>query len=291
MEQFSTIGVVVKTDAREAGAVGSQLLDTLAAHGCQVLLDDASGDLLGDAHPRLPRDQLVEHCDLVIALGGDGTLLAAGRAVAGGGVPLLGINLGRLGFMVDIRPEDARTTINRMLDGEFSIEERLMLQVQDAGGERAGQIAINDVVVRHRRHVRMLDFATYADQQFISQHRADGIIASTPTGSTAYALSSGGPMLHPNVDAIALVPISPHTLSDRPLIVPAGCELLIEIADADENEALYTCDGQIDCNLDPGARILIRQSPHRLRLVHPPDYDYFGILRNKLNWGRNRTRS
>ncbi len=289
--QFHTIGVVVKTDARAAVAVSAQLLSDLHSRKLEVILSDTSAQYLQVDETSLPLESMGERCDLVIAMGGDGTLLAAGRALAASGVPLLGVNLGRLGFMVDIAPADITASLNRILDGDFVVEERLILEAWSGNDEHQPQIAINDVVVRHRRFVRMLDFATHADGNFISQHRADGIIISTPTGSTAYALSSGGPMMHPGLEAIALVPISPHTLSDRPLIVDADSRLSIQIAEAAENAAFFTCDGQIDFDLEPGSCLHIARSPHRLRLVHPSDYDYFGILRNKLNWGSNRKRS
>lgn len=291
MSDFKTIGVVVKTDAAAAAEVSARLIKDLHARGLAVVLSRASAEFLGMDEPSLPIKALGEHCDLVIAMGGDGTLLSAGRALAPSGVPLLGVNLGRLGFMVDIPPRDFEASLNRILDGEFVVEERLILQAWQDEDRSNAKIAINDVVIRHRRYVRMLDFSTSANGTFISQHRADGIIVSTPTGSTAYALSSGGPMMHPGIDAMALVPISPHTLSDRPLIVDADSVLRVEIADLNDNAALFTCDGQIDINLEPGAQLHIARSPHRLRLVHPPDYDYFGILRNKLNWGSNRRQS
>ena len=291
MSQFKTIGLVVKTDAQAAASVGAQALTDLRQRNLKVVLDRGSARVIQAEPSELSIAELGSHCDLVVVMGGDGTLLHAGRALAASEVPLLGVNLGRLGFMVDIAPKDITDSLNRILDGEFSIEERLILEAQDEEGRHPPQIAINDVVVRHQRYVRMLDFSTSADDTFISQHRADGVIVSTPTGSTAYALSSGGPMMHPSVDAVALVPISPHTLSDRPLIVSANSQLRIEIGKQADNAALFTCDGQLDINLEPGGQLLIRRSPLKMRLVHPLDYDYFGILRNKLHWGRNRNQA
>lgn len=291
MSEFKTIGLVLKTDAKAAHAAGAQVLADLHRRDVRVLLDRGSARVLQAPNSELDIAGLGHHCDLVIVMGGDGTLLHAGRALAASEVPLLGVNLGRLGFMVDIAAQDISASLNRILDGAFSIEQRLILEARDGEGRHPAQIAINDVVVRHQRYVRMLDFSTSADDTFISQHRADGVIVSTPTGSTAYALSSGGPMMHPSVDAVALVPISPHTLSDRPLIVSADSQLCIEIGDQPDNAALFTCDGQLDINLEPGGQLQIRRSPLKMRLVHPLDYDYFGILRNKLHWGRNRNQA
>ena len=288
VSDFKTIGVVVKTDAQAARAVCAQVLVDLRHAAANVVLDRGSAAFMQLPASNLSTADLGQHCDLVIVMGGDGTLLHAGRALAASGVPLLGVNLGRLGFMVDIAPQDLSESLKNILDGAYTVEARLILEAHDASSDQPPQIAINDVVVRHQRYVRMLDFSTSADGSFISQHRADGIIVSTPTGSTAYALSSGGPMMHPSVDAMALVPISPHTLSDRPMIVSADTQLCISISEATDNAALFTCDGQLDSNLSPGGQLLIRRSPLQMRLVHPTDYDYFGILRNKLHWGRNR---
>lgn len=287
MSEFRTIGVVVKTDAKAASSTLAQLLADLRARGLTTLLDQASARLAPE-QASVPRAELGRQCDLIIVIGGDGTLLHTGREVAAGGVPLLGVNLGRLGFMVDIAPDQLSQSLGRILDGEYAIEERLILAASSAAQPERQHLAINDVVVRHRRYVRMLEFSTHANGTFISQHRADGIIVSTPTGSTAYALSSGGPMMHPDLAAIALVPISPHTLSDRPLILAGDTRLEVEIVDHPDNAALFTCDGQFNVELEPGDRLLVQRSPHRMRLVHPPEHDYFSILRGKLHWGRGR---
>ena len=288
MVQFKRIGIVVKTDAKAAAATLEQLRQDLSDRGLEILLEADCARCFAPTETGHSRLELGERCDLIIVIGGDGTLLHTGREVAPSGVPLLGVNLGRLGFMVDIAPDQLSQSLGRILDGEYSIEERLILAAaSDVEPDRV-HLAINDVVVRHRRYVRMLEFSTSANGSFISQHRADGIIVGSPTGSTAYALSSGGPMLHPDLSAMALVPISPHTLSDRPLILAGDTRLEIEISDQADNAALFTCDGQVNVELEPGARLRIQRSPHRMRLVHPPGYDYFSILRSKLHWGRNR---
>ncbi|HET7314352.1 NAD(+) kinase [Salinisphaera sp.] len=288
---FSTIGIFAKRDdtgvMRTLYALTADLLD----RGKRVLIDDShhAGEY---GVISCPRDELGAASDLVVVVGGDGTLLDAGRAVAAHGVPLLGINLGRLGFMVDVLPDDMKTTLDEVFAGHYIAEARLMItaRLKPVGAEVAedGVLAINECVVRNQAFARVLDFDTYMNGDFISHHRADGMVIATPTGSTAYALSGGGPVLHPGLNALALVPICPHTLSDRPLIVDADHEIEIRIARSLEDGALFTSDGQVSQGLGAGDSLIVARAPHDLHLIHPPGYDYFNILRNKLHWGRGQ---
>jgi NAD+ kinase len=287
MSEFSTIGVIGKRADPGVAPALRALTEDLAARGCRLRLDAASAEYLGlPAAQGLAREQLGADCDLVVVLGGDGTLLDAARAVAPHGVPLLGINRGRLGFMVDVLPDDMRPALDAVFAGRYVREERLMLTATVLAGrqERDSFHALNDVVVRNRDFARVIEFDTYTDGCFISHHRADGIIIATPTGSTAYALSGGGPVLHPALPAIALVPICPHTLSDRPLVLDAGRE--IEVVIDAGTQALVTCDGQVPQELNGGDRVRIRRAERSVSLIHPPGYDYFKLLRSKLQWGR-----
>lgn len=295
MSAFRTIGIVGKQhDARALGTLHEltrQLLARLAAGEIDGLLapEDNAAEL-GDTAVRLvPAAEMTGAIDLLVVVGGDGTLLSAGRRFAAAGVPILGINQGRLGFMVDVRPEDIAEAFTALQRGESVIEERLLLQarIRDASGaEVARWLAVNDVVLRNQASIRMLEFETWLDAEFISEHRADGFIVSTPTGSTAYALSGGGPVLHPSLDAIALVPICPHTLSDRPIVVPADKTIRIVLR-GDATGAAVTCDGQIGGSLAPGQTVEIAPATPRLRLIHPLGYSYFELLRDKLHWGRS----
>ncbi|MGB1581628.1 MAG: NAD(+)/NADH kinase, partial [Nevskiales bacterium] len=212
------------------------------------------------------------------------------RAAAQCGVPLLGINLGRLGFMVDVTPDDMHQALDSVLGGEYVRDDRLMLSTTllGEGQDEAAILGLNDTVVRNRDFARVLEFDTYIDGQFISHHRADGIIIATPTGSTAYALSGGGPVLHPSLDSFALVPICPHTLSDRPLIVNAKHAIEVVISSDISTEALVTCDGQWNRELRAGDRVRIEPASQRLQIIHPPGYDYYNLLRSKLGWGRGQ---
>ena len=289
MSSFKTVGIIGKQrDARVAPTLASVCVH-LRSLGCEVLIENSCASYLeSSAGDFVTLAQIAERCDLTIVIGGDGTLLAAARFLARSGVPILGINQGRLGFMVDVNPQEMIETLNQVLSGDFVREERLLLTAQirrevDSAGPF---LAINDVVIRNQAAIRMLEFETWMDGAFISQHRADGMIVSTPTGSTAYALSSGGPVLHPGLEAISLVPICPHTLSDRPIVISSRNRVRIVLGGGEGTRAMFTCDGQINQSLKPGDAIEIARAEETLRLIHPRNYNYFNILRNKLHWGR-----
>jgi NAD+ kinase len=289
MSEFSTIGLIGKSGDPSVAPTLRSLCDYLTGRGCRLILDPSSAGHLGKPEAQaVPRDELGAQCDLVVVVGGDGTLLDAARSVAAHDVPLLGVNLGRLGFMVDVLPVEMLQTLDAVLAGKYVREERLLLSASVTTGSRTlGPFhAFNDVVVRNRDFARVIEFDTYMDGTFISHHRADGIVIATPTGSTAYALSGGGPVLHPSLDALALVPICPHTLSDRPLVLKA--DRSIEVVISAEMQALVTCDGQINQELNADDRVRIRRAERNVQLIHPQGYDYFKILRTKLQWGRGQ---
>lgn len=291
---FATVGVIGK---RTDPAVKPTLLavcELLRAQGCEVLVDEAHPDTARKAGvPAVPRAELAARCQLVVVAGGDGTLLDAGRSLAAAGVPLLGINQGRLGFMVDVNPEELDEALRAVLAGDYLRDDRLLLEsrIRRADGrETAPVLAVNDVVIRNFASIRMLDFETWLGEEFISQHRADGMIVSSPTGSTAYALSGGGPVIHPAVAAVALVPICPHTLSDRPIVVPADQPVKLVLRGPTNGKATATCDGQVSEPLAPGDSVIVSRAPYPLRLLHPRRYHYFDVLRDKLHWGRGPAR-
>ncbi|ROO29006.1 inorganic polyphosphate/ATP-NAD kinase [Salinisphaera orenii MK-B5] len=289
--EFATIGIFAKRHDETVRDTLDTLVAVLARHGRRVLADAEQADGRDDVEA-CPRDALGAACDLIVVVGGDGTLLDAGRTVAAHATPLLGVNLGRLGFMVDVLPADMAATLDDVFAGHYIAESRLMLgaRIQRADGHIEPEVfpALNECVVRNQAFARVLDFDTYMNGDFISHHRADGMVVATPTGSTAYALSGGGPVLHPDMAALAMVPICPHTLSDRPLIVDAAHRVEVRVADGHDGAALFTSDGQVTQPLEPGDRVLIERGDHDLRLIHPPGYDYFNILRNKLQWGRGQ---
>lgn len=279
---FRTIGLIAK--AEESGLRDS--LRALAAHlegrGCRLLPETAAARLLDRPGRALP--DLLGEIDLAVVLGGDGTMLKAARAIAPRDIPMVGVNAGRLGFLADLPVSEAPERLDRILAGDYRVERRALLRME--AGASSG-LALNDVVVQKRDGGRMIEFETWVDGVFVCAHRADGIVIATPTGSTAYALSSGGPILNPGLDALALVPICPHTLSDRPLVISGDSRVEIVLTGGDVT-AQATCDGQSGTALAGDARIAVQRAAERVTLLHPADYDYFRILRTKLHWGRGR---
>lgn len=290
MSDFRTIGLIGRRGDVRVAPTLLQLCHGLLELGREVLIEtDAIG--LGDSPDRaqrVTRADMARRCDLVVVVGGDGTLLSAARSLTPSGVPILGVNQGRLGFMVDVAPIEMRETLAAVFAGDYVREERLLLEarIHRTDAVAGPFLAINDVVIRNQAAIRMLEFETWLDDEFISQHRADGFIVSSPTGSTAYALSGGGPVLHPSLEAIALVPICPHTLSDRPIVVGARQTVRVVLRGGESTAAMCTCDGQNSETLSPGETLEVRRADARLNLIHPKNYSYFSILRNKLHWGR-----
>ncbi|MFC1589827.1 NAD(+) kinase, partial [Pseudomonadota bacterium] len=234
----------------------------------------------------ISRDELGNRCDIVITVGGDGTMLNAARSLADKDVPLIGINIGRLGFLADVSPDEIDTVLDDILSGRHIREERFLLEANVIRDNKVifTADALNDVVVHVRDVARMIEFETHINDQFVNHQRADGLIISTPTGSTAYALSSGGPILQSNLDAITLVPICPHTLSSRPLVVNSNSEVDILISETKQAIAQVTCDGQTSFDVDIGDHIIIKRKQHTITLLHPQEHNNFDILRAKLGW-------
>jgi NAD+ kinase len=289
-ERFRTVGLIGKHgDARVAQTL-EQLIALLGEVGAEVLFDEESAEQLPSfGLPVVDREVLGTRSDLVIVVAGDGTFLNAARSLVDLDVPLLGVNLGRLGFLADVMPDEMTDRLREVFDGAYDEEQRFLL---DARVVRDGQdvfrgSALNEVVA-HKWHIaRLIQFETYINGHLVNTQRSDGLIVATPTGSTAYSLSGGGPILHPGLDAVVLVPICPHTLSSRPLVVAANSELEIRMGlGSEQPEAQLTCDGQTTLELAPEDHILIRQKERRLRLVHPKGHDYFATLRAKLHWAR-----
>ena len=226
--------------------------------------------------------------DLLVAIGGDGNLLRATRSLAGYSVPLIGINRGRLGFLTDVRPDQMLATIDAVLDGDYLAEERLMLTatIRDGKNQLSTLNALNDVVLQRTATGRILDFVTTVDGHYVNTHGADGLIVATPTGSTAYALSCGGPIIRPDVAAMVMVPVCPHTLSDRPLVIQRSSRILVEIPPGGPGSAEVTCDGEVLGPLDSSQALEICAAEETVTLLHPKDYNYYELLRSKLNWGR-----
>ncbi|NNC24469.1 hypothetical protein HKX42_01305 [Salinisphaera sp. USBA-960] len=295
-EPFPTVGVIARNSDAATIATRDRVIADLVARGRRVCLDarQPSGNL--DNTFSSEPAELAQKSDLVLVLGGDGTLLEASRWLAPADTPVLGINLGRLGFTVDVAPFEVADALDAVFSGRFMRDARTLLQAtvvraennHDLGEPDEQLIAVNECVVRNRAVARVMDFDTWMDGTFISQHRADGIVIATPTGSTAHALSAGGPVIHPDLGALAMVPICPHTLSDRPIILDANRTVEIVIGGDRRDDALFTRDGEIGADLAPGDRLIIQRAACSLTLIHADGYDYFSILRNKLHWGRGQ---
>jgi NAD+ kinase len=264
------------------------LAEHLLALGHQVrVVADEALLLQADGVSTVLEPDLALDADLIVAVGGDGTMLHAARMAATADVPVLGVNRGRLGFLADVGPEQMIQSVDDALAGRCRAERRLLLAAHVlADGRPIDALALNDVVVAKRETGRMVDVRTWVNGAYVNTHVGDGFIVATPTGSTAYALSCGGPIVHPSLDAVVLVPVCPHTLSDRPIVVPAGSVVEIELADRFESRAQVVCDGIVLCDLDPGVRLRIERAKVNATLLHPPGHDYYRILRSKLHWGR-----
>jgi len=241
-------------------------------------------------HAELDDSNLPEDADLVVAVGGDGTMLYAARHAARFGVPLLGVNRGRLGFLADISPADINSSLDEVLNDNYHSETRMLLRADILEGDEllASGLALNDIVVKRRETARMLEFRTTVDGHYVNTHGGDGFIVSTPTGSTAYALSCGGPIVQPGMDAIVLAPICPHTLADRPIVIAGDAQMEIELLQNDGTLGEVSADGELLGDVKAGQTLRVVAANERVELIHPPGYDYFGVLRSKLYWGRDK---
>jgi len=284
---FKTVALIGKYKSPE---VAGPLLDLgrfLESRQVKVLIDKLTASQVKQAkYPVLALEEIGLQADLAVVIGGDGTMLNIARTLAPHDVALVGVNQGRLGFLTDISVENMIATIGAILDGKFVAEERMLLEGQVYSGTRKTfeSLAFNDVVVSKGAKGNMLELEVRIDGQFIYNQRADGLIVATPTGSTAYALSSGGPIVHPSLSVIALVPVSPHTLSNRPIVVSSSCTVEIIVRDNPEPRAHF--DSHSRCDLREGDRIVVRRYASTISLLHPEGHSYYGMLREKLNWNR-----
>jgi NAD+ kinase len=261
----------------------------LASQGLETLASEDERDRLYGVEARfLAESTLVREADLFIAIGGDGTLLYAAGLVAERGTPLLGVNRGRLGFLTDVMPEDMLSSVDAALAGQCSRDERPLLraEITSATGTKTAGLALNDVVLQKRQSGHLIDFETWIDGRFVNSHGGDGLVVASATGSTAYALSCGGPIVDPSLEVVVVTPICPHTLSDRPIVVSARSVIEIRLIDRPDSSAEVACDGRSLAPLNPGDSLVIRTAGARITLLHPEGYDYFRLLRSKLNWGR-----
>jgi NAD+ kinase len=287
MASFKNIGLIGRLGSAKVVDTLKRLIRFLNANDYHVILEDRTATVLLDhGQQEASRRLLGDICDLVIVVGGDGSMLGAGRALCRTGTPVLGINRGRLGFLTDISPDEVEARVGEVLAGEYDVEERFLL---DAEVFRHGSLVgtadgLNDVVIHPGKAARMIEFELFVNGQFVYSQRSDGLIIATPTGSTAYALSGGGPIVHPKLEAITLVPMFPHTLSSRPIVVDASSEIMVHIGETNEAYPHVSCDGQTQVVSKPGDILHVRRKPQRLKLIHPRGHNYFEICRSKLGW-------
>jgi NAD+ kinase len=261
----------------------------------QVVLNDLIAFLRKGGHKfdikTLTTKEIVAKANLIIVIGGDGSLLHTAREIVDYDIPVVGINRGKLGFLADIKPHHIANELNEILDGHYIEESRTMLAVKilSQAGTIKHSLALNDVVLFNGSLSKMLEFDIYVDNQYVMYQRADGLITSTPTGSTAYSMSGGGPILYPTLNAITLLPMFAHTLSTRPLVINDHCEIKLELFEHNNIEPKISCDGQVHISLECSDKIYIKKHNKHLRLIHPKNYNYFQTLREKLGWNLNLT--
>ncbi|GAB2666604.1 NAD(+) kinase [Vibrio panuliri] len=285
---FEVIAIIGKPRDQQAIQTHRELFEWLTAEGYTVYIDDRLGDILSD----LPQEnfasliQLGKIADLAVVVGGDGNMLGAARVLSRFDISVIGVNRGNLGFLTDLNPEDFKTALKAVLDGEFIEEERFLLEAEIHRHKqiKSHNAALNEAVLHPGQVAHMIEFEVYIDDSFAFSQRSDGLIISTPTGSTAYSLSGGGPILSPSLNAISLVPMFPHTLSSRPLVVDSKRRIKLVVSPDNRGTQEVSCDGQVSLPVSPGDEIHIYQSPNVLKLIHPKDYSYYHVLRNKLGW-------
>jgi NAD+ kinase len=291
-KKFKKIGLWGRLAETNVADPALQISRHLKRLGLEVYaVAQRDGKVLAET-PHLAEDEIARRVDLLVAVGGDGNMLRAARRAAAHNVPLLGVNRGRLGFLTDISPEHMLDAIDAILAGDHVAEDRQMLEATISRGTLAGETlyALNDVVLQKGDSGRIIEFATSVDDTYVNTHGGDGLIVSTATGSTAYALSCGGPIIQPDVDALVIIPICPHTLSDRPLVLRGGSEIGVKLVPGHDYRAHVACDGDELGRLTDEDSLRVRAAPRRVTLLHPQDYNYYELLRSKLNWGRaNRT--
>lgn len=288
MSHFSTIGLIGRKEHLEVEESLQALVEYLQGYSeLTLIVDEAAADFVQADHVIfLSPEEMAQKCDLVIVVGGDGSMLKVAPIMAEHNTPVVGVNRGTLGFMTDILPDEVEERISRILAGDYKTESRFLL---DVSAEHAGEIievgcALNDVVIHPGIAAQMIEFELYIDDEFVYTQASDGLIVATPTGSTAYSMSAGGPIMHSSLDAMVLVPMYPHSLSSRPIVIGANSEITIVVGNRHNILPQISCDGLVSHTTEPGDRIMIGKKRNTLTLIHPSDYNYYETCRSKLGW-------
>jgi NAD+ kinase len=285
------VGILAKSHLRAATPHLLQLGEWLSARGLHAVYETATAALMPSADGRIVREKsaLASEVDMVLVLGGDGTLIGMADCIAeaGSGIPILGVNFGSLGFLTEVTLPELYRSLEHALNGRAHIEERMMLRATTTSGDDVltRSIALNDAVITKTARSRMIDLAVYVGEELVTRIRADGLIIATPTGSTAYNLSAGGPIVQPNVDAMIITPIAPHTLTNRPIVIPGSSTVRVQPAMEARDEIVFTLDGQSTFPIHAGDEIAVARAAKPLRLIRPTTRSYFEVLRTKLKWG------
>lgn len=285
---FKTVGIFGRVKNNGVKETLKSLIEYLHQLSQPVLVEEETAEPLNDPSLKtISKDQISSECDLLIVVGGDGSLLHATHAIVNSNIPVLGINRGSLGFLTDILPSEL-DKVKAILEGKYILEKRFLLTTKiKLNKQLIGQDnALNEVALLPDARPHMIEFEIYIDNQFVCSQDSDGLIIATPTGSTAYALSGGGPILHPQLDAIVLVPMFPHTLSSRPIVIEGNCQITIVVSPNNTSSPKISCDGRESMGAPGGCHIKIQKNPHPLHLIHPVDYHYYKALRSKLHWGK-----
>jgi NAD+ kinase len=288
MTHFQRIGLLGTLDLPEVKESLHKLEVFLVGQGRDVFYEKKTAEIVDwSVKNVLPISGFADYIDLGIIVGGDGSMLSASRKMASLGIPLLGINRGRLGFLTDISPDEIEARVLSVLQGEYKQTRRFMLETQvTRNGDVIGNgTAVNDIAMHPGMSARMMTFELYVDNEFVYSQRSDGLIVATPTGSTAYALSAGGPLLVPELDAIVVVPLNPHTLSSRPIALQGSAQIEVRVSTRNELQPVLTCDGQNDIATKPGDIITIKRHANDILLIHPKDNNFYSVCRSKLGWG------
>jgi NAD+ kinase len=285
---YKTIGLIGKPNHEGAKATIEALHQHLHNHNYQVLVENSVAQTVNiDKINIASLTEIGIQADLAIVVGGDGYMLGAARVLAGYNIGVIGVNRGNLGFLTDLSPSTLIKPLNAILSGESRSEQRFIIEaeVYRHGKLKSSNSAVNEAVLHAGKVANMIEFEVYIDGCFMFSQRSDGLIISTPTGSTAYSMSAGGPILTPNLNALTLVPMFPHTLTSRPIVVDGDSEIKLVLANENYENLQVSCDGHVILSVMPGDEVIIKKSEYALRLIHPLDHDYFNVLRNKLSWG------
>jgi len=285
-QNFRNIGLIGRPGKSSVVDSLHLIKDHISALGLNPIFDEATAALAGLTTVQVVSKPLLgEVCDLVIVVGGDGSLLHAARVLARYQTPVLGVNRGRLGFLTDVSPDEVIFKLDQVLRGEYQVDRRFLLHMEIRSGGRVTHeaVALNDVVLHAGKSVHMIDFELNIDGHLVYRQHSDGLIIATPTGSTAYSLSAGGPIMHPSINAMVIAPMHPHTLSSRPIVVGGESEIKVRIRDT-RVHPMVSADGQTSVTLEEGDMLHIRKHPFKLTLLHPPGYDFYAACRTKLGW-------